>query len=72
VTDVPAGSTPGSHGYLASDPDMETFLIAWGAGIRPGVRLGPVSSLDIAPTIAGLLGLAMPGTMGKPLTGLLK
>ena len=72
VTDVPAGSTPGSHGYLASDPDMETFLIAWGAGIRPGVRLGPVSSLDIAPTIAGLLGLAMPGTTGKPLAGLLK
>ena len=36
MADVPAGASPGSHGYLNSDPDMRAIFIAWGAGIEPG------------------------------------
>lgn len=55
VADVPAGASPGSHGYLNSDPDMEAILVAWGAGIRVGARVGAVANTDVASIIAHLL-----------------
>ena len=61
VVDVPAGSTPGNHGYLNSDPDLNAILVAWGAGIQPGSHVGVVPNLGVAPTIAKLLGLSFPG-----------
>lgn len=57
----------GSHAYLASDPDLHPIFIASGRGVRPGVQLGLVSNLDVAPTIAKLLGLTLPTAKGKPL-----
>ena len=68
VVDVPRGATPGSHGYLSSDPNMDTFLIAWGNGVRKGARLERVRNVDLAPTIARILGLDMGAVDGKPLT----
>ena len=62
----------GSHGYLNSDPDMQSIFIAWGAGIAPGKNLGSISNLDVAPTIASLLGLTMNNIMGQPLKQILK
>lgn len=59
--------TGGSHGYLASDPDMHPIFIASGYGVRKGVQLGLVSNLDVAPTIAKLLGIQLPTAKGKPL-----
>ena len=47
------------------------FLIAAGAGIRAGVPLPLVRQIDIAPTLASLLGLEMPSADGVPLVGLL-
>ncbi len=35
VSDVPAGATPGNHGYLNSDPDMNEILVALGRGRGP-------------------------------------
>jgi len=67
VADVPTGTTPGSHGYLASDAAMDTFLIAWGQGIRSGVRLGEIRNVSVAPTVARLLGLKMDNVEGRPL-----
>lgn len=58
----------GSHGYLASDPEMNPIFIASGNGVRAGVKLSAVSNLDIAPTIAQLLGMQLPTAKGKPLT----
>jgi predicted AlkP superfamily pyrophosphatase or phosphodiesterase len=58
----------GSHGYLASDPDMNPIFIASGAGVRAGVKLDRVSNLDLAPTIARLLGVSLPTAKGKPIT----
>jgi predicted AlkP superfamily pyrophosphatase or phosphodiesterase len=57
----------GSHGYLASDPDMNALFIASGYQVRPGAKLDRVSNLDIAPTIAQLLGLSLPTAKGKPI-----
>ncbi len=39
-------------------------LVAWGAGIRPGARLPVIDSVDVAPTIARLLGLRMENVDG--------
>jgi predicted AlkP superfamily pyrophosphatase or phosphodiesterase len=57
----------GSHGYLAGDPDMNALFIASGYQVRPGAKLDRVSNLDIAPTIAQLLGLSLPTAKGKPI-----
>ena len=72
VTDVPSGSTPGAHGYINSDPAMNAAFVAWGAGIKRGVRLGSIRNLDVAPTIAHLLGLEMKNIEGNLLTEILR
>ena len=72
VSDVAAGSTPGNHGYLNSDPDMNEILVAWGAGIRPGSHTGLVPNIDVASTIAHLLHVDLPDSQGHPLLDLLQ
>jgi predicted AlkP superfamily pyrophosphatase or phosphodiesterase len=77
--DTAAGALPfnekperkGSHGHEASLPDLHATFVAWGVGIKPGVKLGEISNIDVAPTIAKLLGLDLPNTDGKPLTAIL-
>jgi predicted AlkP superfamily pyrophosphatase or phosphodiesterase len=58
----------GSHGYLASDPELDAIFIASGYGVKSGVKLDRVSSIDLAPTIAQLLGVKLPRAKGKVLT----
>jgi len=57
----------GSHGYLASDPEMDAIFIASGYGVSPsaGARWGKVANIDVASTIAELLGVPLPGAKGK-------
>ena len=55
----------GSHGYLASDPDMDAIFIASGYGVRRGAKLQEVANIEIAPTLAKLLGVALPTAKGK-------
>jgi predicted AlkP superfamily pyrophosphatase or phosphodiesterase len=57
----------GTHGYLPGDPDMLGTLVISGYGVQPGTTLGRVSNLDVAPTIAALLGVSLPSADGKPL-----
>jgi predicted AlkP superfamily pyrophosphatase or phosphodiesterase len=57
----------GSHGYLASDPEMNPILIVSGNGVTARGQLALQSNLDIAPTIAQLLGVKLPTAKGKPL-----
>jgi hypothetical protein len=57
----------GGHGYLASDPDMDALFIATGYGVTSGARLDRIANVDIAPTVAKLLGVALPTAKGKPL-----
>jgi predicted AlkP superfamily pyrophosphatase or phosphodiesterase len=68
---VAPASRPGEHGYDPADPDMFGIFIAAGAGIRPGQRLEQVQAIDVAPTIAALLGLELPQAEGHPIGQLL-
>jgi predicted AlkP superfamily pyrophosphatase or phosphodiesterase len=58
-------SPGGTHGYLPDQPEMWGTLVISGYGVKPGVKLGKVSNLDVAPTIARLLGVEMPSAEGK-------
>jgi predicted AlkP superfamily pyrophosphatase or phosphodiesterase len=69
VTQVAAG---GTHGYLNTDPKMQAIFIAWGAGIPRGIRLNSISNLDVAPTIAALLGLEMKQARGHAIEQIVK
>jgi predicted AlkP superfamily pyrophosphatase or phosphodiesterase len=71
VPDGKGEANGGTHGYLNSDPQMQAIFIAWGTGIKPGVRLGKISNLDVAPTIAALLGIELTNATGRPLTRIL-
>jgi predicted AlkP superfamily pyrophosphatase or phosphodiesterase len=55
----------GGHGYLASDPDMDAIFIASGYGVRSGARLDRIANLDVAPTIAKLLGIVLPTSKAR-------
>jgi predicted AlkP superfamily pyrophosphatase or phosphodiesterase len=57
----------GTHGYPASDPELDGILIASGYGIRKGVTLSRVSNLDVTPTLSRLLGVESPGKEGRVL-----
>lgn len=62
----------GSHGFLSSDPDMNAIFIASGRGIKPGTKLDVINNVDVAPTIASLLGLKMENISGKAIAAALK
>jgi len=72
VVDVTEGMTIGLHGYPAEDPDMNAIFIAWGRGIRKGARIETLRNVDVAPTIAALLGLKMEGVEGKAVSAILE
>ena len=71
VVDAPAASL-GSHGYVATDPELQAIFIASGRGVNAGVRLDGVNNLDIAPTVARLLGVRLDGMQGRVLSEMLK
>ena len=58
------------HGYRPDTPGMETGLIAYGADVRAGWVLPVTNTIDVAPTIAMILGLELPQAEGKPIVGL--
>ena len=62
----------GAHGFLPTEARMHTGFIAAGAGLRQGVPLTVLRQIDIAPTIARLLGVALPDVDGVPIVGVLK
>ncbi|HPA18832.1 MAG TPA: alkaline phosphatase family protein [Verrucomicrobiae bacterium] len=61
----------GTHGYIASDPELDGIFVAWGQGIRPGARMERIANVDVAPTIAKLLGVSLPDAEGRVLRDLL-
>ena len=58
----------GGHGYLASDPEMDALFIASGYGVHAGATLGRIANIDVAPTIAKLLGVTLPPVKGKAIS----
>ncbi len=68
ITPHPAGTGHGSP-YLY---DRRVPLVFFGAGVEPAVVRGPAATVDIAPTLAALLGVPAPaGLDGRrlPLRG---
>jgi arylsulfatase A-like enzyme len=59
------------HGYFPDHPAMFPALIFSGAGVGRGQAVGHVRNLDVAPTIAALLGVSLPGVEGRVLTEVL-
>jgi predicted AlkP superfamily pyrophosphatase or phosphodiesterase len=62
-----AGGMKGTHGHDPRPDYMHATFIAVGAGIQPGVKLDVVQNVDVAPTIAHLLGLEMKEVDGRVL-----
>lgn len=56
-------------GYLQSAEG--SGFVAWGPGFRRGLRIPTMRQVDVAPTIARILGLALPDADGMPVLGLL-
>ncbi len=50
----------GVHGYPPEHPDMGAIFFAKGRGVFPKNKHSPVNMIDVAPTIAALLGIELP------------
>ncbi len=61
----------GTHGHDPHLPDLHATFVAWGAGIKQGTTLGVVRNIDVAPTVASILGVSMGDTDGKPIAACL-
>lgn len=61
-----SASTRATHGFDPERADMQASLLMRGAGIRPG-PLEEARLIDIAPTIAHWLGVALPDVDGRVL-----
>jgi predicted AlkP superfamily pyrophosphatase or phosphodiesterase len=61
----------GTHGYLPDHQEMDTGLVAWGAGIRPGAVAARTGLEDVAPLVAALLGVPFQALDGVLPAGLL-
>jgi len=65
---VEAKTSLGQHGFISTMPKMNAPLVLSGHGIRRGARLQDVENVDVAPTIAALLGLKEFASDGKCLS----
>jgi hypothetical protein len=66
-----ASSRGGDHGYIPDAPAMHTGLIVAGAGIAGGIAMPIARQIDIAPTVARLLGLKLPHAEGVAMVGVM-
>jgi predicted AlkP superfamily pyrophosphatase or phosphodiesterase len=57
----------GMHGYLPENPDMQSSFFLVGPGVRHGFSLGIIDMLDIAPTLADLMGVSLGTAEGRSL-----
>ena len=54
----------GMHGHRPDMPEMGAFFLLWGAGVQPG-NLGDFEMIDVAPTLAAVLGVPLPSAQGR-------
>jgi len=69
---VPSTGTLGTHGFLSTWGRMNATFVASGAGIRTGATVSKMENIDVAPTIAKLLGIELPHADGRLLSEILK
>jgi predicted AlkP superfamily pyrophosphatase or phosphodiesterase len=66
------GPPRGQHGYLNTMPEVQALFVASGAAIKPGIRLGAITNLEVAPTIAKILGVQLPDARQAALDQMLR
>jgi hypothetical protein len=54
------GTGWGAHGYDPARPEMAAIFYALGRGVAPGTRIERLRAIDVAPTVARLLGIDPP------------
>jgi predicted AlkP superfamily pyrophosphatase or phosphodiesterase len=64
---VGPGPVKGTHGYFPTHPEMRATLILSGPSITKRGSLGEVDMRDIAPTLAKIMKVSLPGADGKSL-----
>jgi predicted AlkP superfamily pyrophosphatase or phosphodiesterase len=57
--------TAGTHGFLSTEPQMNALFVASGRGIKSGKSLTVIENIDVAPTIARLLGVSLEHATGR-------
>ena len=62
----------GAHGYPNTEPLMQAIFVASGRGIRRAGEIPSFPNVDVAPTIARLLGISLPTADGTALTSILQ
>ena len=62
----------GNHGQLPSLPELQTGFVAVGAGVKAGAVLERMRLIDVAPTVAKVLGLEMKDAEGSVLDAILR
>jgi predicted AlkP superfamily pyrophosphatase or phosphodiesterase len=60
-----------THGHLPDDPRLLAGFVAAGPGVAEGARLGQLDALDVAPTLAALLGVTLPAATREPALAML-
>jgi predicted AlkP superfamily pyrophosphatase or phosphodiesterase len=65
VTDIPGSR--GSHGFSPELPEMHSSFFVMGAAVAHHRDLGVIDMRQIAPTVAGFLGVPMPTAKAAPL-----
>jgi hypothetical protein len=61
----PSGIFRGAHGYLPDNPAMAAGFVAAGSGIRSGHSFPEMRMVDVAPTVARLLGIRFEAPAGR-------
>ncbi|HWM61068.1 MAG TPA: alkaline phosphatase family protein [Rhizomicrobium sp.] len=64
---VGPGTVKGTHGYFPIHPEMRATFILSGPSIARRGSLGEVDMRDIAPTLAKIMKVSLPGADGRPL-----
>ena len=54
------GWESGAHGFNPNLPDMGGIFLAMGRGVTAGKKIDDIHQLEIAPTVAGILGMDAP------------
>lgn len=70
--DVAPAALRAAGGYLVGRPELSPGFVAFGRGLRRGIRVPLMHQLDVAPTLARLLGVELAQAKGRVLTGLLQ
>jgi predicted AlkP superfamily pyrophosphatase or phosphodiesterase len=72
ATDVAVNPQTGAHGYPNTRPLMQAIFIASGAAVKKTGEIPSIPNLDVAATIAQILGVSQAGMDGKVPVGVLK